>query len=134
MDKELKDGGTREQFLNGAVKETSVGKSRPDLISPFFTERLGKVLAKGINKYGEYNWSLGIPNSRFYESTCRHLMQYAKGEVDEDHLVAVAFNIMAMIHNEEMDKQGVGVVKHDVKLCDMPRYKLDCVPKEYEEV
>lgn len=52
-------------------------------------------------KYGERNREKGQPIERLYESANRHLMQYAMGEKDEDHLAAVMFNIQAILHFEE---------------------------------
>jgi hypothetical protein len=92
-------------FETGAVRDSNKGKSRPDLISPYFTNRLGFRLAYGIEKgYGENNWKKGIPNEAFLESLERHLVAYKMGKTDEDHAAAIAFNIMGIIHNEEVAK------------------------------
>jgi hypothetical protein len=92
-------------FGTGAVRDSNKGKSRPDLISPYFTNRLGFRLAYGIEKgYGENNWKRGIPNEAFLESLERHLVAYKMGKTDEDHAAAIAFNIMGIIHNEEVAK------------------------------
>lgn len=40
----MHDSGKREEFCTGAVRDASKGKPRPDLISPFFEERLGHWL------------------------------------------------------------------------------------------
>jgi hypothetical protein len=118
---EIKDSGNREEFTTGAVRDTADDKSRPDLISPFFLNRLGFHLANGAKKYTEWNWAKGIPSSRCWASLHRHLNAYAMGQFDEDHLAAAAFNLMAIIHNEE-------VTEKDAKLSltngvdDMPRF------------
>lgn len=120
----VKDSGERQQFSTGAVRDVSTDKPRPDLISPFFLERLGHHLGKGAKKYSAWNWAKGIPNSRCYESAMRHLMQFAQGDVDEDHLSAAAFNIMVIIHNQEVAERGI--VLDDVEhggLCDMPLFE-----------
>lgn len=98
----IEDSGERQEFVSGAVRDTAEGKSRPDLISPFFLERLGHHMCKGADKYDAWNWAKGIPNSRCYASAMRHMLEYAQGETNEDHLSAAAFNIMAMIHNQEV--------------------------------
>ena len=132
---EVKDSGERQQFESGAVRDTATGKARPDLISPFFLERLGQHLRKGADKYSPWNWAKGIPNSRCYESACRHLMQFAQGETDEDHLAAVAFNIMAIIHNQEVAKRGVVLDEDAVGfLCDMPLFARVMIPAKTTEL
>ena len=118
----LKDSGEREQFSTGAVRDTATDKPRPDLISPFFLERLGEHLRKGAIKYQAWNWAKGIPSSRCYESAMRHLMRYAQGYTDEDHLAASAFNIMAIIHNEETSCFRLCNVEPTDDLNDMPKF------------
>ena len=123
----VKDSGNRERFATGAVRDTANDKPRPDLISPFFMMRLGEHLRKGANKYTEWNWAKGIPSSRCFASCMRHLMQYAMGKRDEDHLSAAAFNIMAIIHNEETEGKAAlvesGSISSARTLNDMPKFK-----------
>ena len=123
----VKDSGNRERFVTGAVRDTANDKPRPDLISPFFLMRLGEHLRKGANKYTEWNWAKGIPSSRCFASCMRHLMQYAMGKRDEDHLSAAAFNIMAIIHNEETEGKAAlvetGAISSVRTLNDMPKFK-----------
>lgn len=119
----IKDSGKRESFAGGAVRDVADNKPRPDLISPFFMMRLGEHLRKGAVKYSTWNWAKGIPNSRCYESAMRHLMLFAQGERDEDHLAAAAFNIMVMIHNEEIAKSGAELDHGKTGLVDMPVFK-----------
>ena len=95
---------SRRQFDSGAVRDSNEGKSRPDLISPYFTERLGFRLAEGAKKYEANNWKKGIPDEAFLESLERHLVAYKMGKTDEDHAAAIAFNVMGIIHNEEVRK------------------------------
>ena len=123
FNKQLKDSGEREQFSTGAVRDTATDKPRPDLISPFFLERLGEHLRKGAIKYQPWNWAKGIPSSRCYESAMRHLMRYAQGYTDEDHLAAAAFNIMAIIHNEETAcNETVHMAEPTDQINDMPKF------------
>lgn len=118
----VKDSGARQEFESGAVRDTSGDKPRPDLISPFFLERLGTHLRKGAAKYDTWNWAKGIPNSRCFESCMRHLIEYAQGMRDEDHLAAAAFNIMAIIHNEEVVRTGATLAPKVADLVDMPKF------------
>lgn len=121
----IKDSGKRESFETGAVRDISGNKPRPDLISPFFLERLGEHLRKGAEKYTVWNWAKGIPSSRCYESAMRHLMYYAQGERDEDHLAAAAFNIMAMIHNEEIERKKATLDLSKTGMVDMPVFVVN---------
>ena len=103
----IKDSGQRQEFETGSKRDTNEGKSRPDLISPYFQERLGHHLAKGAKKYGENNWAKGQPLKRYMESLERHLMLAKMGKVDEDHLSAIAFNVMGIIDHEERINLGL---------------------------
>ena len=114
----MQDSGERQTFESGAVRDTAEGKSRPDLISPFATERLGNWLLLGSKKYSERNWERGIPVSRTIASLHRHLMKYQQGSKDEDHLAAIMCNAMFVLHTEEMVRRGV----LPKSLLDMPDY------------
>lgn len=105
---ELKDSGSRQEFPTGAHRDTDI-KTRPDLMSPYALYRTGEWLLAGINKYGERNWELGIPISRFVASLERHLLKYKMGMQDEDHLAAIMFNVQAIMHFEELAKRGDSV-------------------------
>ena len=50
---------------------------------------------------------MGIPIERSLASLKRHINAYAEGKTDEDHLAAIACNIMFMIHTEEMCERGM---------------------------
>jgi hypothetical protein len=120
------DSGHRETFETGAVRDAADGKSRPDLISPFATERLGEWLRLGAEKYAERNWEAGIPISRSLASLHRHLMKYQQGANDEDHLAAILCNAMFICHTEEMIKRGVLPQSLD----DLPKY---CLPNSSDD-
>jgi len=115
---QMQDSGERQEFTTGAVRDTAEDKPRPDLYSPFAEERVGNWLMLGAEKYEERNWEMGIPVSRCWASLSRHKMAYQQGKRDEDHLAAIIFNAMAIIHYEEMIKRGVLPEELD----DMPRY------------
>lgn len=114
----MHDSGARQSFSTGAVRDTAEDKPRPDLFSPFAEERVGEWLRLGALKYSENNWAKGIPNSRCFASLRRHVMRYHQGDRTEDHLAAVLFNAMAIIHNEEMIRLGLLPAELD----DMPHY------------
>jgi hypothetical protein len=116
---ELKDSGERKVFETGAQRDMSEGKGRYDLISPIFTKRLAVVMEKGANKYSARNWEKGMPLSRFIDSAKRHIDQFLEGKRDEDHAAQAAFNLMGLIHTEEMIKRGI----LPAELNDLPDYK-----------
>jgi len=114
------DNGKRQSFgANRAIRDTADDKPRPDLISPFAEERQGHWLRMGAAKYAERNWEKGMPFSRCVASLKRHLMKFQQGLKDEDHLAAIMFNAMALIHYEEMIERGV----LPASLNDMPTYR-----------
>lgn len=111
---EMKDSGKRISFGEGkAFREPSTNKGRFDLISPFALKRLAIVMEKGAEKYASRNWENGMNFSRFTDSTLRHLNQFIMGMTDEDHLAHAMFNIMALIHLQELNQ---------LEFDDMPNY------------
>jgi len=116
----MADSGKRQSFGKGmAIRDTADDKPRPDLISPFAEERQGHWLLMGAKKYAERNWEKGMPFSRCVASLKRHLMKFQQGKRDEDHLAAIMFNAMALIHYEEMIASG----RLPPELNDMPNYQ-----------
>ena len=103
----VKDSGARQSFDTGAVRDTQDNKPRYDLIPVAALRRLATHYANGAKKYGEHNWTKGIPASRCIASAERHLFQWVEGDRSEDHLSAVLFNIMAIIHFEETERKDM---------------------------
>lgn len=101
----LRDSGKREQHATGAVRDSAVGKGRPDLISPFMLQQLAAHLEQGAQKYEERNWEKGIPLCRSYASLTRHAWLWFLGYTDENHMAAVICNAMFIIHTMEMIKR-----------------------------
>ncbi len=81
----------------GAVREAETGKGRYDLIPPEAMFRIARWFEQGAEKYGGRNWEKGIPVSRCISAAFRHLYKYLAGWTDEDHLAAVAWNVMAIM-------------------------------------
>jgi hypothetical protein len=55
-------------------------------------------LTKGAKKYGRQNWQRANSQEeldRFIQSATRHFRQWLRGDVDEDHMAAVVFNLNA---------------------------------------
>jgi hypothetical protein len=97
----VNDSGARESFSTGSVRDTRAGKGRFDLIPVGPLKRLAKHYENGANKYGDHNWELGQPSSRYYDSAMRHLISYMAGDRSEDHPAAIAWNAFAIAWNEE---------------------------------
>jgi hypothetical protein len=97
---ELKDSGKKQTFGTGYQRDTQDGKPRFDLIPVACLYRVAELYRKGAEKYGERNWEKGAPISRFYSSLFRHLMAWAVGKKDEDHLAAVVWNAFGIMHHE----------------------------------
>lgn len=110
----MTDGGDRMSYgEDKAIREPATGKGRFDLITPFGMMRLAKWYEAGAQKYADRNWEKGMPFSRYVNSAMRHLVKYIMGLKDEDHLAAAAWNILAIIHHEELGQ---------AELDDMPHY------------
>lgn len=103
---EVKDSGKREEFSTGSRRDTRDGKGRFDLISPIALKRLAIHYQLGSAKYGDRNWERGQPLARYLDSAMRHLNCYLSGMRDEDHLTAVAWNVFAFIHTEQLIRDG----------------------------
>lgn len=101
VETENKQDNNEREFESGAKRSDNKGKNRPDLISPYFIKRLGEHLRHGCEFYDDRNWEKGMPDSVLIESLERHWLNYKLGEKNEDNLAAIAFGIMALIHNEE---------------------------------
>lgn len=102
-----KDSGEREKHSSGAVRDVRTGKGRYDLITPIMLKRLAQLYERGAIKYGENNWTKGMPLSRYFDSAIRHAYNHLEGMRDEDHLVAAIWNLTAMVHTKEMIDRGI---------------------------
>ena len=121
VDRPLKATEQRD-FETGAKRDHSENRGRYDLISSILLKRLAVHLEKGAQKYTARNWEKGIPLCRSFESLIRHAYQWQSGEQDEDHLAAVACNIMFLIHTEKRIQDG-----------ELPQSLLRDMPKVYLE-
>lgn len=91
------------RFDSGMIRDTNSNKPRFDLIMPLdvpyelqMLTRWAVHMEKGARHYGERNWEKANGEEelkRFKESAFRHFMQWYCGLEDEDHAVAVMFNI-----------------------------------------
>ena len=65
---------------------------------------VSKHFEEGALKYGDNNWQKGIPADCYMDSTIRHYLKYLRGDTDEDHARAFAWNVMCCIW--EVDVHG----------------------------
>jgi len=115
---EVKDSGVRQDFSTGSVRDTREGKGRFDLIPPTALRRLAQHYENGSRKYGDRNWERGQPLSRYLDSALRHINEWREGWRDEDHLTAAVWNLVCLIHTEEMVERG----RLPKDLADCPTY------------
>lgn len=115
----VKDSGVREEYANGFVRDTEDGKHDYSrllrieglhLIPVEALERWAAHMVLGAAKYGEDNWRQArgpVAVARFIRSLCRHVVQFVRGDMDEDHGAAIMFNVAAvMITPKEGESDG----------------------------
>ena len=88
------------EFDTGAVRDSSDGKGRYDLLPWGAIHALARHCERGAIHYGERNVAKGIPQHSLIDSGIRHLSQYIQGDTEEFHLVAAAWNIMWALEQE----------------------------------
>ena len=109
----INDSGNRISYgETKAIREPSAGKGRYDLITPFGLDRLAKWYELGSSKYADRNWEKGMPFSRYLDSARRHLNKFVMGMEDEDHLAAACWNIMAIMHHQELKQNELDDLPH----------------------
>ena len=58
---------------------------------------VSKHFEEGAKKYGEHNWQKGIPSRCYIDSAVRHYLKHLRGDTDEPHDRAFAWNILCCI-------------------------------------
>jgi len=97
-----------EDDLKAGFK-ADAGKARIDLIPADVLMELGKLYAKGAEKYADNNWKLGMDYGRVYSAMMRHALKFWSGEeFDPDgqhHLDSVIWNAITLryfqLHREK---------------------------------
>ena len=102
---EKKGAKDERVFDSGSKRDNDSNKPLVNHLDPYVRLRYGYLLRQGANKYGKNNWKLGQPTETALESLHRHLAKFELGDVSEDHLSAIIFNVQIIMKNEE--KQGV---------------------------
>ena len=93
-----KDSGKRVLFKSGFNRDTNEGKPLYNLIPHELLTRLADLYTRGKEKYGKENWKKANSDEeyeRFLESSYRHFIAWQRGDDDEDHAIAVIWNIMS---------------------------------------
>lgn len=103
----IKDSGERQEFDTGAQRDIQNGKGRYDLLPMHAIERVARIFEGGALKYGDNNWRLGMPLTRYLDSALRHTCKFAQGQRDEDHVAQAAWNLLALIETQFMIEQGL---------------------------
>lgn len=105
----IKDSGERTLFETGAVRDMHEGKGRMDLLPLTAIIELSKHCEEGSKKYGPHNVDKGIPQHSLCDSGMRHLIKYMRGDTDEDHLRAAAWNIMWALNQREENPRMIDI-------------------------
>jgi hypothetical protein len=134
---ETKDSGEQVKFSTGMVRDVSRDKPRFDLIMPKdipykeqVLTRWAELMQRGAVHYSARNWEKAATQEeldRFQESALRHMMQWLNNETDEDHAVAVMFNLTGA----EMIKSKLNHFIEDVI---NPKFKTEEIPPEHPKL
>ena len=89
-------------FPTGAVRSSDADSTRFDLITPIGLRRLAETCAQGAVRYGDHNWEKGFPASSLVNHALRHINLWLAGDGSEDHLAHSAWNLLAIMHFEEV--------------------------------
>jgi len=95
------------EFASGAIRDSTQGKGRFDLISPIALRCLAIIYEMGGLQKGDRNWENGFPMSRCLDSATRHINQLKEGLRDEDHSMQAAWNLFTFKHFEVMIQRGL---------------------------
>lgn len=95
----IKDSGERTQFFDAlghaiGQRDMHEGKGRMDLLPWNAIMEVSKHCEAGAKKYGEHNVDKGIPVHSLIDSALRHTAKFTAGWIDENHLVAAAWNLL----------------------------------------
>ena len=62
---------------------------------------VSKQYEQGAVKYGEWNWTKGIPQHSYIDSAVRHYLKVLRGDNDEPHDRAFIWNVLGTIWTHE---------------------------------
>lgn len=96
-------------ILNSGLHKVDITKIRYDLIPSELLERLALHYTKSLEKYPENNWKKATKeesNKIFIPSAWRHFIQWLRGDKNEDHGIALIWNIISWIWINEYKDNG----------------------------
>lgn len=88
-------------FESGAKRDGNDTKPYIHTLMGYTRQRFGYHMNIGAKKYGNWNFTKGIPTECYLESLDRHLAAYMSGDRSEDHLSAIIFNAQGCMLNEQ---------------------------------
>jgi len=102
----------KTQFPSGAVRDSQEGKEQyVESISWTALRRYAQYMTSTASRYGAGNWRKGIPIESYEDSAMRHIQKYLVNkyeggslEPEVDHLAAVLFNVLGIMHEQERQK------------------------------
>lgn len=98
---------SKRVFETGSQRDDDTNKPLPNHLDAYVRMRFGYLLRQGANHYEKGNWRKGQPTEAALESLHRHLAKYELGDVSEDHLSAIIFNVQLIMKNEQKDGLSV---------------------------
>lgn len=90
-------------YDTGAKRDSNNNKPFIHNLTGYTRQRFGYHMNLGSKKYGDKNWTLGMPTDQYLESIDRHLAAYMEGDRSEDHLSAIIFGINGIMQNEKSE-------------------------------
>lgn len=94
----IKDSGKKKKYESGFQRDINDNKPLYNLIPHELLTRLALHYTEGAVKYGKGNWKKASSQEeyeRFQESAYRHFIAWQRGDIDEDHAVAIIWNIIS---------------------------------------
>ena len=96
------------KFASGAIRDVEIGKEDYiETISWSAFKRYAQYMTSKKAKYGSGNFKKGIDIESYERSLVRHLQKYLANkyeggdvEKEEDHISAIIFNAMGILHEE----------------------------------
>ena len=103
------------RFKTGAVRDVQTNKEDYiESISWLALKRYCDYMEVASQKYGRGNWIKGIPQSSYERSLMRHLQKYfvhkyygQKFPKEKDSLSAALFNLLGLMHEQEIERLGL---------------------------
>lgn len=93
---------------------------------------VSKHFEEGAKKYGENNWQKGIPVHCYIDSAVRHYLKFLRGDQDEPHDRAFAWNIMCAIWTCEHKPELNEYARTPDPKADIPKRDYDPVSRAYD--